>query len=102
MGVLTGITLFLNHLTLKFLSVICPIFMSVLILFCSLSGLLDFCAILNSTEIYVQTILVISRAQVWFVLIRCGTTIRLINLIKLQLAVIIILVSACNTKRTDH
>ena len=52
-GAVTGITLFLNYLTFKFLSVICPVFISILILFCSLLGLLDFCAILNSTKIYV-------------------------------------------------
>ena len=50
---MTGIPLFLNHLTFQFLSLISPIFISTLILFCSLLGLLDFCAILKSTKIYV-------------------------------------------------
>ena len=48
---MTGIALFHNHLTSKFLSVIRPIFISILILLCSLLGLLDFYAIL--TKIYV-------------------------------------------------
>ena len=86
MGIVAGITLFLSHLTFKFLSVICPIFISILILFCSLLGLLEFHAILNSTEIYVPNYTSYVKGLDMAVLGRCHTTIRLINLIKLQLA----------------
>ena len=52
-GGIDNIALFLSCCTFKFLSASCPTFMSISILFCSLLGLVDCCAILNLIEIYV-------------------------------------------------